>query len=293
MNSLEKIKIFKQTRKIASDSLEKVLQEVLVSNSQISEKEFANRWLEELRKYSEIFPDGWYIPPPHGVCVLFDKGPEQIRTKFKSLRPEEFWPSDNAYLDRKEGLAIFYFGPVDRKNFIIGDFGLTVYFGQDSRVQIQLRRVLTIIQKVFEKIQIMMKLSEIYELMIDALKEEGLNNDWWISISDPTGINIGHTIVPTDIDWNQDELNFFNSNTDWSEKAKIISKRRVFLNSEESTTLKPGMAITLEPRPQSINNLTTPVVWFHTVGIFYEDGRKELVTDFDGVFKLAGMDYLF
>ena len=68
---IDKLAICKQTRKVSSDSLLRTLTKALGTNDPISESQFRDFWLSELRTHKELFPDGWYTPPPHGIGVLF------------------------------------------------------------------------------------------------------------------------------------------------------------------------------------------------------------------------------
>lgn len=81
-------------------------------------------------------------------------------------------------------------------------------------------------------------------------------------------------------------------NVSWEKVCEAISRKRIFLNNIEQTILKDGMAITIEPRPRSITEKEIPMVSFHTIGLFYNKDSKELLTNFDDIFKLCSMDYL-
>jgi hypothetical protein len=52
------------------------------------------------------------------------------------------------------------------------------------------------------------------------------------------------------------------------------------------------LAFTIEPRAIKNNEPQIPILYFHTIAMFNEDGKKELLTGFDKIFKLVGMDYL-
>src|SRR6185437_6644924 len=107
MNSFEKLDTCRTTRKIAAKSLAIVLQKVLFSAKEISEQEVRDLWIEELRNHKSIFPDGWYMPPPYGIGVLFGNSEDVSRVSPPTIRNEEFWPKDNVYLDKKDGLMFF------------------------------------------------------------------------------------------------------------------------------------------------------------------------------------------
>ncbi|MEK7092305.1 MAG: hypothetical protein AAB907_01635 [Patescibacteria group bacterium] len=98
---IDKLAICKQTRKVSSDSLLRTLTKALGTNDPISESQFRDFWLSELRTHKELFPDGWYTPPPHGIGVLFGNGSNFMRTNHRSLRPEENWPKSDIFWTKK------------------------------------------------------------------------------------------------------------------------------------------------------------------------------------------------
>jgi len=111
------------------------------------------------------------------------------------------------------------------------------------------------------------------------------------SPSDPTGTNTGHTIPATFENWKYDEISLLKSAT-WVDASTMISKKRKFINAKEELLIKKGTAFTIEPRPVIPNNPDIPMVWFHTIALFKQDSTKELLTGFDKLFTLTGMDYM-
>src|SRR5436853_4201407 len=105
---MDKLEVCKSTRKIAADSLAKVLKKLLKSKKPISEVMLRDAWLFEMRKNKNIFPDGWYMPPPHGIMVLFADEKNVQRFNYKSARPNETWPRDDIFLDLKKGIIYCY-----------------------------------------------------------------------------------------------------------------------------------------------------------------------------------------
>lgn len=94
MRSDNKLEICKNTRKTVSEALFKTLNR-LISRKNVSEVDFRDEWLGQIRKDPQIFKDGWYIPPSHGMAVLFatDKDPERV--SIKSLRSKEYLPRND------------------------------------------------------------------------------------------------------------------------------------------------------------------------------------------------------
>jgi hypothetical protein len=279
------------TRLVASESLLKALTYLLKNEERISEVSLCNKWLEEMRKNNNIFSDGWYNPPPHGLSVLFGTDDNFDRISPSTLRPPESWPRSDVFLNRKNGIISVYVSPVNKKTGMIGDFGLTLYFGINQQIKNHLKTCLSIDRKIFKYSQVGMQLSEIYNYTQKLFLVEGLKNNI-ASPTDPTKTNIGHTIPASYENWNNDEMELFKSNSDWKTICDTISKRRKFINSTEQLTIKPNMSITIEPRPQVINNPNIPMVWFHTMVFFKPNGSKEHITGFEELFKLIGMDYM-
>lgn len=280
---MNKLDICKSTRKIAADSLLKVLIHILNSNKKVSEADLRDAWLEELRKYKEIFPDGWYIPPAHGIGILFATDKNFERSNYTTLRKEKYWPRNDVFLDREKGILMPYASPVSRDG-IIGDFGLDLYLGKNENIRKHFKNIYEKVNKLFTDITIGMKLSDLFHHGYKIFSQNNLINEGWLSTTDPTGINIGHTIPMIEKKLLQEK--------DWSAICKTISSARKFINAVEKTVIKPGIAFTLEPRLKSIKDPTLPTIYFHTIALIHENGEKELLTNFDEIFKLTGMDYM-
>lgn len=288
---IDKLEICKQTRRIATESLYEVLKRFLAKKT-FSEIDLRDTWLLHMRKRNSIFPDGWYVPPPHGVAVLFAPDDKFQRVCPSSLRLEEFWSRDDILLDKNRGLVLVYASPVNRKSGIIGDFGLTLYFGKRLEIIEHLKKSFQIVQEIFAYIEVGMKFSDVARFAHRQMNKKGLYSDL-LSPTDPAGTNIGHTIPAVFEGWNDREEEIIKSpDSPWDDVKKVISKKRIFVNEIESFVIRPGMAFTIEPRPKVVNNPNIPMVWFHTIVLIDGEGKKELVTGFDELFKLTGTDYM-
>lgn len=281
----DKLKICSETRKIASESLVKVLKAALLSKSKISEVDFQNQWLNQLQKYSEIFPSGWYVPPPDGIGVLFatDDNPERI--DFTTLRKKEYWPHKDVYLNRDRGLIMVYVSPVNRNNFIIGDFGVTIYLGKNKEIQDHLKKCLKAVYEICEKAEIGMKFSEISRFANKLFNNKQLINHGWLSITGPTSTNLGHTIP---FIYSNNQI----SKSSWPKTLQAISDSRVFVDEFDNNKIQPPLGFTIEPRLKAKDNDNLPSVYFHTIVQFKKNGRKELLTNFEEIFKVSKMDYM-
>jgi len=289
MNRLQTVK---DTRKIAAETLNTILQDVIQNQTKISEVQFRDNWLAELRKHKTIFSDGWYLPPPHGIGVLFGNINSDSRHNYHTLRPKDMWPRDDIFLDLKVGMAYLFASPVDKKTGIIGDFGLTIYFGKNQEVINHLQTCMKINKQIFDFIKVGMPFKDVYKYAEKIIIDAGLTNNVG-STTDPTGKDYGHTLPSTDKDWTDKEVELFkNNSTPWNAICELISKRRIFVNRVEKASYQPDMATTLEPRLTNSSNPDIPMASFHTVVTIHEDGSKELLTQFDDIFKTVGMNYM-
>ncbi len=286
----EKLKAFKKTRQLAADTLALTLKEFLSGDKSVSEADFAKGWHRHLKANPDIFPEGWYMPPPHGIEVLFGTQEQVVRVSPKSARLKEFWASDDVYLDRSIGIAQAFASPVDRRTAMIGDFGLTLYFGNNKAMINHLKAVYNITLKIAHHIKIGMSLSEIFHYGHRLMAKYGVKSDL-SSPTDPTGTNIGHTIPFLGEEMTKKEVEIFES-SDWNKIKGTISQKRRFLNKSEKLVFTPGMGVTVEPRPASPGNLDIPTALFHTMVIFNKDGQKEILTGVEEIFRIAGMDYM-
>ena len=287
-----KLEICKSTRKIVADCLYETLFELLKQTTPFSEVQLRDNWLVKIRTHKNIFPDGWYIPPLHGAIVLFGTDDDIKRVSTSSMRPKEFWPREDIYFNRKKGIMLVYFSAVDKQTGIIGDFGMSIYVGNNQKIKDHLKLCYELDRKIFEQAQIGMQLSDLTHFALRLYQKHGLTNNI-ASQTDPTGTNIGHTIPVSYEDWNKEELHILkNGKNDWQRVADIISRKRRFENIQETLKIQPDMAITIEPRPSVLNDPSIPIVYFHTIALFKDDGTKELLTNFDKILNLAEMDYI-
>ena len=288
-----KLDICKQTRQIAIDTLEKTLNDVLKKEGKVSEVMFRDMWLDELRKHKTIFPDGWYMPPPHGIIILFANDNNVKRLNFKSARGDEYWPKEDVYLNLTNGLMYCYASSVDKKTGIIGDFGMSLYFGSDSEMKTLLKTCLKIDSDIFNYLQIGQTFSQVSLFTERLLNQQGMINEA-VGLTDKGDMIVGHTIPDAFKDWSKKEkIISQNDRKDWGSIKDIISKKRVNIKKGESLMIKPGSAFTVEVRPTIVANPYLPEsLSYHTIALFDQDGNKELLTGFDKIFKIVGMDYM-
>jgi hypothetical protein len=284
---MDRLDVCIRTRKLAASCLAETLRVVLERTEPVSEQEMCAMWLAALRRHSDIFPDGWYAPPPHGMFVQFGTATDPGRVNQTNNRVPKAWPRTDIFLDRDVGILSAYASPVDRQTGMIGDFGILLYFGRNEAVAELFRRTLTIDAQVFEQLEVGMTFAEVANQTLTGIARAGMANTI-ASTSDSAGTNIGHTLPAADTGWSEAEKSVI-AGADWEKAAALISSRRQFLNILEETTITPTMAHTLEPRPGVPGRLDLPMVNLHTA-VIWRDGKKQHLTDFDELFELAGMD---
>ncbi len=285
-----KLEACRSARSWAAKSFHTSFSQLLSTEQQISEALLRDQWLLELRKNPDLFPDGWYIPPLHGIGVLFGTEDNYQRMNYKSLRPEEIHPKEDILLNRKKGIVYVYASPVDKRTGMIGDWGMTIYFGKDPDIIKHLQQCLNLNYQVLDYAQAGMIFAHVTKYATNLFSQQNLSNQV-TSTTDIAGVNIGHTVPASYEQWSPEELEVFKRNN-WEEILKIISKKRKFLNPVEPLPIQPGMAFTIEQRLTRANNSRIPMSSFHTIALFHTDGKKELLTDFSEIFKLVGMDYM-
>ncbi len=170
---------------------------------------------------------------------------------------------------------------------MIGDFGMTLYFGKNEELQGHLRKALKVDRDIYDTIKVGQKFSDVHAAGQRTIQESGLTNIG-LSVTDPSGINLGHTVPFSYEDLEEEVIREFESGN----VASAISSRRKFISSDEALEVCPGMAFSLEPRMRSTKIDWLPLVSYHTIVLMNTDGSKELLEGFDDLFKLAGMWFM-
>lgn len=291
MDPYKKPEICKQTRKIATNALAQTLKKAL-KNNRISEKQFRDLWLEELRKSPKLFPSGWYVPPPNGLIVLFASTKNPKRVLYPSMRPEETWPQEHVYLDKTDGVLAFYASPVDTQSGIIGNTEVMVYLGNNWEIRATLKACMDINKEIFEFVQIGQKFCDVAKFANKLIASKGFTNNI-LSTSDPHSVNIGHTIPATYENWSVSETNTIrHGDQNWQKVCDLISKKRIFVNESEDFKIQAPMAFTIEPRLRLASRPDIPSAWSHSIAFFNKSGNKELLLGFEEIYKICGIKYL-
>src|SRR3989344_3053806 len=93
------ISAIERTRETAAS----IVSSTLTNYQGKTEQEIRDRILEEMAKCTEIFPQGWYDPPPGGVSILIGKE----RMAFDSLRKPEYWTRAEIRYNAGEPVMIY------------------------------------------------------------------------------------------------------------------------------------------------------------------------------------------
>lgn len=273
------IKAIIQSRNTAAGILEKSLRN-LDNNSEI---EISKKILKEVSNHDELFPNGWYDPPPGGVCVLLGQTPFK-RLQFKTLRNPSAWPNNTSKFST-ETVGIIYLSPVDHLTGMFGDIGLTIYSGENKEIKDHIRKCYNVILEVAKKAEARMLFSDLFNEAISSFNNNLKIIEWMTTTNDPTlGINLGHTVPGSYENEVQASASF--------EELKIkLTKGRIYINGSENFKIPETCAFTVEARLVDNQKKYLPNVFFHFI-VCFDHGKKTILENFSEIFKTVGMDYM-
>lgn len=260
--------IFNKARQKAVMALQETIDE-FYGKKGITEKAFAQRWLDKMSEKGEIFGKGWYCPPPYGMAVLSGK-----RLNFDSLRNEEFWPNDTL-IDWEDGLLYAYCSPVEKSDGYIGDMSITLYFGKEEKIREHFRNCRKAAQDIFEQLKVAEDPDELYAYSLKAFENRGLRSNV-ISRTDPKPSNLGHTFTHLNEGREKEELS--------QEMINHLSSSRKFLNGSSGLSFEEGMQFTVEPQLISLADESLPKVTHHFV-VKKKDDDFIVCNDIDSLLK--------
>jgi methionine aminopeptidase len=275
------------TRKTVSEAFLKAISQVW--ETCFSEKQLKDLWLKEMRKSKSLFPSGWYIPPPDGIGVTIGSESNPKRLSYTSLRSQENWPQEDIVFNPKAGLLFAYASPVNKITGIAGDFGITLYAGNNSEIISFFQKVYAINQKIVEMMKPGAKVSDVCKKIYAIFDKMGLNNIA-ASVTDPAKVNIGHSVPGTLRPYLKKELGVIKSDN-WETACKVISERRIFFNEKVNYVFQPGDCFTVEPRLISLQASNLPLILFHMIAKITQNKTK-VFENFDSIFKAVRMDYM-
>jgi hypothetical protein len=276
----ELIDVIIKTRKTTAD----IFSESLVGIDGLSEIEIAEKILSEIKNHNEIFPEGWYSPPPSGVAILLAQEPFE-RLKYDSLRNPVYFPQKTPRLE-KETVCLIFFSPINRKTNMIGDVGFTLYKGDNEEIKKHLKKSYETIKKVADYVQIGMNFSELAFFASNFFSGQNFKITRWKTISsDPNAsINIGHTI-PGSFE------NTFTFGNTFEEIIENIRTKRVSIEETRNFQIPKTCAFTIESRLEDFKNPNLPSAYFHFI-VCFDNGKKTILGNFNEIFKAVGMDYM-
>lgn len=273
------IKAIKETREIASE----IANKSLLNIKHLSEVELREKILSEVLLHNNLFPKGWYDPPPSGVGILFDATPFK-RLQFSSLRDEKCFPNKNCTFEN-ESVGMVYFSPIDKVTNMIGDIGLTVYNGNNEKIKQHIKKCYDTTYAIADYAKVGMTFSELFSFAMDLFKNEFKLVEWMTTTSDPNkGINLGHTIPGSF----GEGLEFGNS---FEQVRETITKNRIYINQVENFQIPQNCAFTVEARLADVNDPELPNTFFHFI-VTFDNGQKEILENFENIFKTVNMNYL-
>ncbi|MBV9159727.1 MAG: hypothetical protein JO019_03990 [Candidatus Kaiserbacteria bacterium] len=230
-----------------------------------SEAEWAAALQASLAAHTELYPTGWYDPPPNGISVLIGKE----RMGFDSIRKPEFWPrTDIRY--SVEIPVIVYVSPVDRASGMFGDFGHTFYEGKDETLRSHFTRGSEAILAIAELSRVGMKFSELHEAAMRTIAEHGFEHAHITTVTPQAGdSNFGHTVPWSDADAAPSSVTF----VDLKEQIRLA---RRFINPEEHYRIPETCAFTVESRLLDPKKPQLPNMFFHVIVTFSKGAKRVL-----------------
>lgn len=268
-----------KTRETAAD----IFAKSLINLDGFSELEIKEKLVSEIKKHNEIFPDGWYDPPPSGIVVLFAQKPF-TRLLYETNRKQDYWPQET-FTFNAETVGNIYISPVSKQTNMFGDIGFTFYQGTDEKIKEHLKHCYFAILEIAEYTQVGMKFSEICDFALNIYKNKLKPTQWLTVNSDPNHhLNLGHT-VPGSFEPNFDFGNNFEA------IKETIRTKRVYINDNENFAIPETCAFTVESRIEDYKDADLPSVFFHFI-VCFDKGEKIILNNFDEIFKTVGMDYM-
>ncbi len=280
---IQRISIAKRTRGVAADALATAL--CLGPQSQ-SERTICDRWLSHMGRAIGLSPDGWYRPPPGGVCVLIGQPEDNFtRLNYASLRDPATWSRSDIAL-RNDSLMYAYSSPFDRDTGIIGDIGLTLYRGTLGWVHEYLATCLNLTAAVARYAEVGMEFRELFDYALKQISAAGLVNE---TSSTASGIgNIGHTVPWSYENYTEEEWLCLKNGAP-GDVRKLISAKRVSINASANLKIQPTMAFTIEPQ---VRSATAPLCSYHVI-VYFSEGNKDIDPLFRELFQAFDMtDYI-
>lgn len=280
---LERIQICQDVRKFTAEQMANIFRQY----NEPSEIDFTNSLEQAISKNSNLYATGWYDPPPGGWAALFAQAAKPQRLAYGNLRKPEFWPKPN-YKFGQDCLGMVYGSPVHRNTATIGDFGLTVYNGTNKDIQEHLAKSLSVIEQTADFAEIGMEFRELHSYGQKLQQSNSLSSSKTVTVTDPVGTNIGHTIPFSYEEASKQEEKIIASGN-INQVKTLISQKRVHINKAEKFTVKENIAFTVEMSLEHKKRPELPNAYFHLI-VTFRSGKKTISANFKDIFEILEMD---
>lgn len=278
---IDTIRTVANTRQYAAECIATVLKDAEGK----TEKELSETLNTELLNDKNLLESGWYNPPPMGISVLAETEDNMHRLRFDSLRKEEFWPGDT--LIQKDSLIFLYCSSVDKRTALFGDIGVTVYAGDNAKIQNHLKKALSVLHQIADGIEVGMEFREICEGVQKIFKDSNVNNDRAVLLT--TGrdeFNLGHT-VPFSYEKPTDEEQAVIDTGNFEGIRDLISHKRVYVGPEERFKIPETCAFTIEARLEDNDDPSMPNNFFHLI-VTFDEGQKKIHDNYEPIKQAWG-----
>lgn len=185
---------------------------------------------------------------------------------------------------------MIYASPIDRATGVIGDWGGTIYRGDDSAARAHFQNCLVAMEQALDRIAPGMQFREVHDIAQSIFKERHLTNRRTVTLTDRIGTNIGHTIPWSYENPTEGEMILIRGGR-FDPLKDAISRKRIYVNRKETFVIPGTIAFTLEARLEDLENPNLPNVFFHYI-VTFENSSKKILANFNIVFEAVGMDYL-
>jgi hypothetical protein len=152
-------------------------------------------------------------------------------------------------------------------------------------LQDHFKRGLEAIVGIADLAKVGMTFAELYATGHEVLIQRGFEHTRTTTITSNAGEkNFGHTVPWSDSGEVPSELPI----EELSEKIRVARK---FIHSAEQYSIPQTCAFTVESYFLDPGKPQLPNVFFHVI-VTFDRGKKEILTNFDEIFKSVGMDYM-
>jgi hypothetical protein len=262
-----------QGRLLCFSALKNTLSE-LKDKANVTEIEFRDNWLNKISLNPTMTKQGWYSPPPFGMAVLSAEDNKPGRINFQSLRDKENFPSDRI-INWETNLIYVYASNIDMELGLAGDFGTTLYFGNNPLVIEHFKNCYQAVKKILLFLEKTNSSVELFNKSQDIFFELGLQN-CIVSYTDKEPLDLGHSIPLIETSWlKTKEVN--------SLTIDFMKNQRKFLNSSVDWDLNAVEQFTIEPRLKVINDKDLPQISFHY--LVSKKNSFHVMTEGDSLFQ--------